>query len=66
MNIDKHREVQAQCAERADYFKVIDFPIIASTFESAANSLQELIETIDKLNNPTMATITVSEEGGNG
>ena len=66
MNIDKHREVQAQCVERADYFKAIDFPIIASTFESAAKSLQELIETIDKLNNPTMATIAVSEEGGNG
>ena len=66
MNIDKHREVQAQCVERADYFKAIDFPIIASTFESAANSLQELIETIDKLNNPTMVTIAVPEEGGNG
>lgn len=66
MNIDKHREVQAQCVERAEYFKTTNFPIIASAFESAANSLQELIETIDKLNNPTIATITVPKEGGNG
>lgn len=66
MNIDKHREVQAQCAERADYFKANNFSIIASAFEAAAKSLQELIETIDKLNNPTMVTIAVSEEGGNG
>jgi hypothetical protein len=66
MNIDKHRDIQAQCLKKAEYFKSIDFPNIASTFESAANSLQELIETIDKLNNLTVATTIVSEEGGNG
>lgn len=66
MNIDKHREIQAQCVERADYFRSIGFPIIASAFESAASSLKEIIEMIDKLNNPTKVAITASEEGGNG
>lgn len=66
MNIDKHREIQAQCVERADYFRTIGFPTIASAFESAASSLKELIETIDKLNNPTKVAITASEGGGNG
>lgn len=66
MNIDKHLMVQKKCAERAEYFKALDFVNLATVFEEAANALSELVEVINKLNTPAVVTIDVPEEGGNG
>ena len=66
MNIDRHLEVQKKCAERAEYFRALDFVNLATVFEEAVNALSELVEVINKLNTPAVVTIDVPEAGGNG
>ena len=65
MDLAKHKQAQEDCIKWAQYYEAIWFPTIADAFREAAASLNEVIELLEKLNNPTMATITVSEEGAN-
>ena len=52
MEVSQHEQVYQEMAERANYFRNIDFPTIAAAFQKAADSLRILIDTINKLNAP--------------
>lgn len=62
MDLTKHKDTQKMCTEKVHYFNNIDFPVIAEAFQRAADSLKDMIEVLDKLNELTID----SEEGGNG
>ena len=47
MNIDQYKELQQYFLTRAEYFKNVEFLIIASDYEKAANGIGELIALVE-------------------
>jgi hypothetical protein len=71
MDLTKHKQVQQKCEEKAHYFNNIAFTELGSSFAEASDTLKELIEILDKLNELTIEdekveTEITTEEGGNG
>lgn len=66
MDLTFHKATLAECEQKEKYFNNIDFPVLAQSFGKAVRSLSELIDTIEKFNNPTVVEIEIPEEGGNG
>ena len=54
MDLTKHKQIQCNCLSKAEYFQNIDFPVIATAFREAADSMAEMIDVLDKLNELTV------------
>lgn len=48
MDTNEFIEVQKEVENFAHYYQAIDFPIIASSFQRAANAMREMMTTIQK------------------
>ena len=58
MNTNKYKELQQYLASKSQYFKNIEFFILAEDYEKAANAIQELSDLIDKIEAPVVVEAT--------